>query len=582
MNLDEILKRFGTATTIMTFLGDYFDAFIILNSLNRRVRERLKANKNGLINIFSNEKRRRLKIWNFDQDWKDFLLKSQIYKVLELDIDISPKTLICFLEFLKEWDWNGRIFFKKVFLRLNDFQKGESQVLKYLWNNKISLDLWVWERKSSNHFITLWNKKCWILSLSQLKNTDENINNFREIPEIIETLFSRVKHLNYWNFKDFKKQTDEWREQNYNKETQKNCKVLDYARAHGIEDLMERTKVNWEINLWKEKMLEFPEGQKKEIKSYRTRNSIKDTRVPYKKRDFYFGSVGSCFAANYPRDFDIKIENAKIYYFHWEEVKSWQAQNIYLMKDWIIKDSPSLQMMEEDPHLLSVSLQITNQYEILDWKLRKSIGYYMEDKIKNTPNCDKDYLFIEVEGISWLNWDHDLLKLLLNRTWFPNLKSSCLKINLCESQVETLEWFRIGNPSNQYIFEVKAIVSLSESNEYEKIIEFLIRVINLKPNKLSIIFEDTKEFKMKSKLEPIEMDNIFKVMNCVKNTMDLSILVRNKNSEKVDYSLHLSSYSIPILLKDLLEFRENIAHDNLGPAKYENLEMEIFENPKRF
>ena len=46
MNLDEILKRLGTSTIIMKFFGDFFDAFTVLNSLNRRVRERLKANKN--------------------------------------------------------------------------------------------------------------------------------------------------------------------------------------------------------------------------------------------------------------------------------------------------------------------------------------------------------------------------------------------------------------------------------------------------------------------------------------------------------------------------------------------------------
>lgn len=573
--MEEILIKLGTWMNIMKFFGDFFDSFIVLNSLNTRVRERLKKNINGIMNVFAKEERRCLKIKKFDQHWKDFLLKSHIYKVVQLDLEIWTKTKKYFLNFLREWDWKEWIFLKRVYLSLNLDQEKELEVLKYLSINQISIELLILKRNYSKLYVTLCNKKCWILVFSQLRSRDEWPISFRETRRKAVDLFYGVKNLEFWNIKNYMKHVDSWRDQDSN-EFQRNHKILNYSRTHGMKDLMERIKNDWEINLLKEQMDVRSWGENGEIESYHTLNIKKEMNFEFKIVNFHNQYKNSNYEAIFLKDFNIKMEDTKIYYSFMGKVKWWKAENVYLNKSGIIENQQNLEILKEDPHLLSIGGISTKKLEIYDWEKVDGVSSLITDIIDNSQNLENEILFIETEGISRLDWDHDLLKILLNRTWFPQLKSAWLKVNLCKDEIEDLELFRKENPSNKYILEIKVVTRLSESDEYEEIMQLLARITNLKPKKLSVIFEDTNKFVANSQLESKEMDGIFKVISSAKNMMDLSIIVKNKNSKIADYSLELSSYSIPIMKQDLLDFRKNIAQGNLNPTKEDNLEMYLF------
>ena len=157
-----------------------------------------------------------------------------------------------------------------------------------------------------------------------------------------------------------------------------------------------------------------------------------------------------------------------------------------------------------------------------------------------------------------------------------------MKVKLKENEIETLEWFRTENPSNLYIFEIKALIDFSKYNEYPKTIELLGRIVSLKPNKLSVIFNDTQEFTRIWKEKSEKMDNIFRVIGSAEGRIDLCILIMNKYCKIANYSLYLSSHSIPIMQQKLLDFRKNIAQGRIRLRKEKNWMMEIFDNPTLF
>ena len=86
---------------------------------------------------------------------------------------------------------------------------------------------------------------------------------------------------------------------------------------------------------------------------------------------------------------------------------------MYLKNKWIEKDLPSLRMLEKNPHLLSINWEYPSYLDIFDWNKGGLIKTSIKDRIKNNPHRFREFLFVEIEGITRLKWNHDLLKLLV-------------------------------------------------------------------------------------------------------------------------------------------------------------------------
>lgn len=106
--LTEILVKLGPASTIMSYYGDYFDTFLVLNSLSKRVKERFIHNKKWYSYIEWKDQRRYWKITKFDEKVVEKLLFNHLYQNLVLDIFIWEESLD---------------YFKKDFLMLFPTQK---------------------------------------------------------------------------------------------------------------------------------------------------------------------------------------------------------------------------------------------------------------------------------------------------------------------------------------------------------------------------------------------------------------------------------------------------------------------------
>jgi len=51
-----VLQKLGPLSEIMSYFGDFFDTFLVLNSMNKNIRERFRSNKIALQKCFPSYK----------------------------------------------------------------------------------------------------------------------------------------------------------------------------------------------------------------------------------------------------------------------------------------------------------------------------------------------------------------------------------------------------------------------------------------------------------------------------------------------------------------------------------------------
>lgn len=204
-SLSEILTKLGTAPRIMSFYGDYFETFIVLNSLSKRVKERFIYNKKWYLNVHYKDERRYWKITRFDKQVIDTLLFNHLYEKLFLDIYIEERYLNSFQMFLDAIPNPEKLHFKNWKIILDNMDLG---LAGKIWKAMVSLNIQIeflqfnempfyFEdkyRKIEFYREKYFEESCYTLLRKKLNQ--QSMKNWTEIPHFDAPTIKRIEVRN--------------------------------------------------------------------------------------------------------------------------------------------------------------------------------------------------------------------------------------------------------------------------------------------------------------------------------------------------------------------------------------------------